>query len=358
MSNSPLLPEFSLPLYDHRTIFARRVGARKLVYLDHNAWIELRDLRTPRSAACLAVCHAAVERQKAIFPLAFPAVTEAIEIPDRATRLRHADLLDALSNGVTFRAPPILFNIEAEQACRWLINDEEVRVSREDIFTSLPYVASEGAITFPAGWTVEQVAQFIAALTDEPVMRRCRTLRYMAEQRDWGLEHAPMRKRYVHEMEQTRQRRLAAEAQPKQAAFAQALLDEREALVKHYLIPALTSVLLAEVGPRHAIKSLVELIARKGEGGKRRVGDLFAKMPIMDQHARLFALDAMEKARRPQPQDFYDVEHGTAAPIYADAFVTFDKRLARLVTNAGRGAAELVTSLVDLECWIEQHCAG
>ena len=78
---------------------------------------------------------------------------------------------------------------------------------------------------------------------------------------------------------------------------------------------------------------------------------------MMDQYARLLALDAMEVARRPRPQDFYDLDHGTVPPIYADAFVTLDNRLARLVRDAGRGSADLVTSLADLECWLKRHCA-
>ncbi len=312
------------------------------------------ELRTPEAIACLAACRAAVEGQKAVFPLAFPAVTEAIEIPARATRLRHADLLDALWNGVTLRSPQVLLRLEAEQAYRWLLNDEEIHVSREDVLTSLPDHLGEASVSFPADWTPEEISHFMTCLADES---RMRSIRYLAEQRNWGVDHTPMRERYVREMEKNRQQRLGNAAQPKQAAFSRALLGERVALVKQYLIPAARNALLSEVGPQRAAAVLEKLRARKGEGGERRVRDLFARMPMMDQYARLLALDAMEVARRPRAEDFYDFDHGTGPPIYGDAFVTRDKRLTRLVRDAGRGSADLVTSLADLERWLKRHCA-
>ncbi len=100
-----------------------------------------------------------------------------------------------------------------------------------------------------------------------------------------------------------------------------------------------------------------KLMESKGEGGKRRLRDLFDRMPIMGQHCRLLAADQMETARHPQPQDFYDFDHGTIPPIYSDAFVTFDNRLIGLIKKAARGKAELITTLAQLQGWIEATCA-
>lgn len=354
MTNSPTLEAFSRQVHDHRTIFATQVGQRKLVYLDHNAWIELRDLKTAEAVACLAACRWAVERQKVIFPLAYPAISEAIEIGDRTTRLLHADLLDSLSNGITFRSKRVLFKLEAVIAYRWLLKDEESHIPREDVLTSLPDYLGEGQLSFPAGWTPEMAAQLMTYLAHEPKLR---SVRFIAEQRDRGVDHVLIRERYVFEMEKNRQERLGNAGEMKQGKIQRALLRERLALVKQYVIPVGEDALFNEVVSQGAAAAFKQLKPRKGEGGNRRVRELFERMPMMDQHARLFALGAMEVRRRSQAQDFYDFDHGTVPPIYADAFVTLDKRLARLVEHAGRGSADLVTSLRELQRWLESQCA-
>lgn len=343
----------SLRISDHRRLYAARVGRRRLVYLDHNIWIELRDATTQGAVDCLEACRDAVAARGVLFPLALPAVTEAIEIRDRTTRLKHADLLDELSQGITFRSPVVLMRKEAELAYRWLFRGEQGVLPREECLTLVPGHLGEEAWTFPSGTPPEVIARFAHFIANEAPLR---TVRYIAEQRDWGADHADLRERFVREMIVMRERRLAATPQPKAAAFAEALRRERLALTNDYIIPACRDALLADVGPEGAAAAFEAFFARKGEGGERRLRAMFVRLPLLDQHARLMALDAMETSRRPQPQDFYDHEHATVPPVYAHLFATLDHRLARLVRDAGRGSAGFATSIPDLTRWVRTEC--
>jgi len=343
--------ELSLSVWIHnpRKIFAEHVQGRKLVYLDQNAWIELRDAKSPEAVRCLEVCRESVEHRQVIFPLAFPIVTEAIEIGDLETRLRHADLLDSLSTGITFRAPPVLFGLEAQNAYLWFYKGEDRQLSREEVFSYTIEFVGNHIVEFPPGFPPEAVSQYVAHTAND---ERMRSVRFVATQRDWKAGHAPMNEAYVRGMRNLRQRRPSQPRLPKKQTFARALLTERISLLKNFVAPAFTKSLIEEVGVDKLSEASRGYLAAKGEGGKKRIGQIFARMPMLDQHARLFALDAIEVARKPQAQDLFDIDHGTVPPIYSDAFVTLDNRLADLVRNAARGSAEIITSLSGLESWL------
>ncbi|WP_437769030.1 hypothetical protein WME77_19315 [Sorangium sp. So ce764] len=348
------LPSFSVSLYEPKEIYAEKIGSRKLVYLDHNVWINLRDARTAEAVACLDECQSAVARDKALFPLAFPAITEALEIPNREARLAHADLLDVLSHGITFRSTHVLFALEGRAAYRWFFKDDiDCSLPRNELFTNIPDHLGDGRLKFPPGWIPEKVEQLVSHVKNNPLMR---SVRFVAEQLDWAQEHVLMRDRYVREMEQVRLNLLAEPKLPKQAAFERALQRERVSILNSFVVPEFTGTLASEVGVLGIKDAMKQLLERKGEGSSRRLKEVFRRIPALDQYARILALDAIERSRHPVAQDFYDIEHGSAPPVYTDAFVTMDHRLARLVRDAGRGKATLLTSLPDLTNWLRANC--
>lgn len=349
---SDMTAAFSLPLHDPKAVHAERVSGRKIVYFDHNVWIELRDARNGNAIACLDFCRAAVERAKVVLPLAFPAVTEAIEIPDLSTRLAHADLLDSLSSGVTFRSSQVLMGLEARLAYQWLFKDQqESMVPEDEVFTSLPNYLGDASMDFPSGWSREDATRMVR---DVAADSKVRSVRFVAEQRDWRKDHEDLRERYVREMERVRAELARAPRQQKQAVLARLLEDERVSLMKLHVIPECSKQLISEVGLQGAGAAFKQIAARKGLGGSKRVKEIFKRMPMMDQHARIFAHNAKETGRRPREQDFFDFDHGTAPPIYSDAFATLDGRLATLVREAGRGRAQVLCSLAEITEWLRR----
>ena len=355
IDNDPL-PAVAVPFYDPQQVYAEKIGTRKIVYLDHNVWIDLRDAKTPETKECVALCRTVVSRGAVIFPLAFTAITEAIEISDRCLRLAHADLLDELSSGVTFRSLPILFGLESRIAYRWLYkSDSTCAVRRAEVFTCIPDHLGNGRLDFPVGWSARKVQEFTDYFASNPTTR---SVRFIAEQRDWANDHVAMREKYVREMEQVRTNRAAEPKLQKQATFERALFRERSSLMQSYIIPECTNALLAEVGPAGLQDALAKLRAEKGDGSKRRVKELFRMLPMLDQHARIHALGAVDAGRKPTPQDFDDIEHGTAPPVHADVFVTMDRRLGRLVAEAGRGTSTVLSNIGELTRWLQQATVG
>jgi hypothetical protein len=122
--------------------------------------------------------------------------------------------------------------------------------------------------------------------------------------------------------------------------------------MESFIIPECTSALLGEVGPAGIQTAFDKLKAKKGDGSKRRIKEVFRMLPMLDQHARIHALGVVDAGRKPRPQDFFDIEHGTAPPVYADVFVTMDTRLRTLVAEAGRGRATGLSSIGELTSWL------
>lgn len=330
-------------VFDPRRVYQDRVASRALVYLDNNVWIELRDASSAAALDCVAACHDAVLNGRVLFPLAFPAISEALEIVDTGARLRHCELLDRLSHGVTFRASQCLFDLEADRACGWLFTGEHVPVTRAEVFTSVPDHLAASVLSIPSGSTREMMDDLIAHLNSDPKMR---SVSVHAEDPNWRTRHERVVARYVLEMTELRADRRSLPRLAKRDARRRALSNERIALLQSHFGRAMREVQQARPS------AMWDFIAENGEGGNERVEALFARMPMLDQFARLMARDAMEISRKPQAQDFYDMEHGTIPPIYSDAFVTSDNRLASMVRSSRRGTAEMIGNLAGLLAWL------
>jgi hypothetical protein len=223
-------------------------------------------------------------------------------------------------------------------------------LNQMEVFSVVPDHIGDEHLNFPAGWTIEKVKN-LARFLDED--RRATGVRALAETDAWAIKHATSNAQYVQAMRSRRvQRRDQRGMCSKQARKQRALLDERLALVSSYLVPARRRVL--ERLSRDSARDSWDVLATKSECGLNGLADLFPKMPLLDQHARLYAQDAMEVERVPEHQDFFDVDHGSIPPIFSDAFVTLDHRLANFVQHAGRGRATILRSLEDLARWINR----
>lgn len=349
-SNEPTLPEMIVRAYDPKQIYGERIGARRLVYLDNNVWIELRDVASQEAKLCRELCERLVHSNKVLFPLAFPSITEAIDIPDASTRATHCSLLDDLSNGVTFRTPNVLLGLEAQKAAEWFFLGRDSALDRTEVFTSVPDHLGEFSFRIPAGWPASMVRKFQEDMANEP---RLRSVRFIAEQGGWKERHASNLERYVRLMQEVRERQNTRPKLPKKQEFARALQEERVELLRIYVLSGGVAHLERLLGAEEARVRIHEVGRSQGDGGPERIRALFARMPMMDQSAHMHAHDTMESSRKPQRQDFFDMDHATAPPVYADAFVTMDRRLATFVRNAKRGRATLISSLAELHRWLE-----
>lgn len=145
----PTLPAFKLRMFDPGEVFAQYVDGRRVVYLDNNIWIDLRDAENDEAVSCRDACKRVVADGRAIFPLSYGSVTEVLTNPSRDARERQADLMDALSLGVTFRSPVVVNILETETAYRVFYKREAAVGRRREVFTMIPEHLGTGWMHFP-----------------------------------------------------------------------------------------------------------------------------------------------------------------------------------------------------------------
>lgn len=352
------LPAFSIRQFNPEKIYAEHVDGRRVIYLDNNIWIDLRDGKTDEARACRAACQRAVDEGRVIFPLSYGAVSEVMHNPSKDARERQADLMDALSLGVTFRAPHVVYALEGEAAYRYFYrNDTTPAVSRSQVFTLIPDHIGDGRLEFPAGWKPDAVAKFLGFMQREAGWRSVR----------WYVDHLDHEEivenhqlgRYESAMaEVVAKQRELARGESKTKVRARLLTQERVALFKQHVLPAIRRAMIREVGVERIAEESDRVLREHGEGGPERLAQVFrAATPSLELLAQLFAARALDTKGKPKATDFWDTEHASVAPAYADAFVTADGGLRTLLLGLKRKRpdlrADILGSVRALLRWLE-----
>ncbi|MCE7890789.1 MAG: hypothetical protein DYH12_14025 [Sorangiineae bacterium PRO1] len=349
------LPAFSVRQFDPKKIYAEHVDGRRVIYLDSNIWIDLRDAKTDEARACREACGLAVDEGRAIFPLSYGSISEVMHNPSKEARERQADLMDALSLGVTFRAPHVVHALEGEAAYRYFYRNDSTPVSRSEVFTLVPDHVGDGRLEFPAGWKATDVARFLDYMQSETGWR---TVRWLVDH----LDHEEIARNhqlghYESSMAEvvTKQRELAR-GESKKKVRARLLTEARVELFNQHVLPAIRRALIRDVGLDRMVEESERVQEEHGEGGPGRLAVVFqAATPSLELRAQLFAARALDTNGRPKATDFWDTEHASVAPIHADAFVTADGGLRTMLRAqkklSGRMRAEILGSVHDLACW-------
>lgn len=351
------LPAFSVRQFEPEKIYAEHVDGRRVIYLDNNIWIDLRDAKTDEAYVCRGACLRAVDEGRAIFPLSYGAVSEVLHNPSKEARERQADVMDALSLGVTFRAPHVVYALEGEAAYGYFYrNDTTAAVSRSQVFTLIPDHIGDGRLEFPAGWRPDDVAKFLGFMQREASWR---TLRWHVDH----LDHEEIAKhhqlgRYESAMaEVVAKQRELARGESKTKVRARLLTQERVALFNQHVLPALRRALIRDVGIERIAEESDRVLREHGDGGPERLAQVFrAATPSLELLAQLFAARALDTNGKPKATDFWDTEHASVSPVYSDAFVTADGGLRTLLrTQRERSVdmrAEILGSVHDLARWL------
>jgi hypothetical protein len=123
----------------------KKVAQHKLVYLDMNYWIILRDVLLGRrtdaeSLSLLSKLRLDVRKDKIICPISSSVIMEMLKQQDIETRMKTAELIDELSVGVTL-------------VC------EEERIETE--ISHFIYSQSDGNYNYPLNWLIWSKLCFI-----------------------------------------------------------------------------------------------------------------------------------------------------------------------------------------------------
>lgn len=345
------LPSFELEPFLSGEIFSQRVGTRSLAYLDHNIWIDLRDCASPEAERCLRASLDAVDRGRVLFPLSVAAVTETLEIDDDACRIRQAELLDKLSHGVCLRPPEFIFKSEAKVAFRAFFCNEPTTVPRHEVYSTVTEFLGTAVLAFPAGWTAENAAKMIELVKNAPQLH---SVAFFAEHIKLKQRHAQPLQDYVQGMSRGIAEARQMPAANKQQRFAKLLHGERESLIKRYVLPAFSRLIDETYGTDKVAHAVTLAETMHGDGGPKRIKEIFKVMPAMDVRAHLLAMSLHDDQRIPEPQDFWDMQHACAAPSYSDVFATRDSRLRQLLEKI-EPRAQLIGNIEDLTQWVMQQ---
>lgn len=362
--SSILLPAHRVRVFDPVEVYRSRIGSRMVVYLDTNIWIELRDAPTTEAARCRDTCHRAVTTGRAIFPVSYASVSEVLENPVDGLRTKQADLMDALSLGVTFRNPTHVYALEGEAAYRFVFHGEPAQLRREEAFTSLPDHIGDGHLDFPDGWRAADVEKFVSLYKTSGAC----SVR-------WLVDHGePVKVRAGHSSVETYAERMDAQRTAQRAHLAKGkadgrvdreglVHDERVALFKAHVLPAMRNAGLSELGLQRTIELVRSFREREGDGSRRRLREVFrAAAPALEVLAHVFGRRALDPQRKTKRQDFWDTEHAGLAPVYADAFVTADGGLNEVLRLGERrppaARATLLQSVAALDAWLCQAESG
>jgi 2-keto-4-pentenoate hydratase len=107
----------------------------------------------------------------------------------------------------------------------------------------------------------------------------------------------------------------------------------------------------------HVARAAAIAVAGEGRWTDKDASKLLrAIAPSLELAAQLFARRSLQVKRTLTSQDFWDTEHATLAPVYADAFVSDDRSLMAVLRESRRSAganAALLNGPADLLAWLQ-----
>ncbi len=334
-------------LVDPAVVFQERVGSRVVVYLDHNAWIELRDCRDLAATEAARLARRGVSDGRLIFPCSYASVSELMHVQVQADRERQAELMDELSNGVSFRLRNFVYEEEGKAIYRHFAGEADAAIHT---FTRIVNWVGEGGLEFVPGTPVEAIPQLAEAMT-------ALTLRWLVDHLDTDqIRTRHSQTDYPVRMNAQHDARWAAAAGERRLERTAVLTSERLALFEQHLRGAIQRAMLAGVGPEEHQRRLDDYRRRRGDGSAKRLGKILRKYaPAVEVSAQVFAGRQMQQTRRTSQQDFWDIEHAASGFAYSDVFVTLDGGLAALLGPPWmpRSAkAQLVTTMQGLRDYL------
>jgi hypothetical protein len=353
-----VLPAHTVTPFDPAQVFSEHVGGRKVVYLDNNIWIDLRDELTEPAKRCREACLRAVGDKRAIFPVSWASISELLELPPPALRAKQADVMDGLCGSVTFRNAAVIQRLEAEDVFAHLFFGLARTDRRAEAFTLLPDYTTDGVgrLSFPEGLRPEQVERYVSmwrSREENPAMR----VRWMVDHLDHeqALRNHERANGYGPEMDERRaahREHLGVE----RVSRSKAAHEERVYMFNTSVLPVIRRELPKLLQrPRETIRRMTELHSNENARIFRRA--FRAAAPLMETMTQIFARQAQDVTRTTERQDFWDVEHAALPYAYADAFVTADGGLGevlRLGEYRPPSARTLVlSSLEDLTTWLD-----
>ncbi len=338
-----------------RAAYRAHVAGRSIAYLNTEVWIQIGRTGDELAVRCRSLCETGVRRKRVIFPLSYAACSELVQqapSPSRANRVR---LMQALSEGISFRDRATVRLIEVEAALPLLLGEKPAEPDVSRLFAGVKECFSDMADPNPMwGCSIPDAVLWRARHADilkslEDYVRLCDAFKKHEESKPFFDSHyETLAGSIVGAAEASRDRSGKIN---RQRAFTR----EAAASILH-AVPALRSAL--EKRPPEETRRVSER-ARNDPGGPDRLREWLPSMPSVANEAELFGQRVAEPGRKHQGRnDFWDIEHAIVPAAYSDVWVTLDQNLAALVRRCDtpiRRGCRVLASLEELHEWLSEH---
>lgn len=335
------------------SVYEERVKHSRTVYLDTNIWSDLSEAKTGTAQEALRLATELVISRRVIFPLSYALVTEFLKRERNIDSERQADLMDLLSDGVTFRGWKHILDLEALSVFEYMVSRPSSDRCKQ-LFTLIPCYVADGGIMFPEGWTQKGADDFMETLRQRAVPG-LRFLQQHMQTSHYVATHQSTDDKYVREI--SRKRREASDwARDASGKLNAAKLREEEHtfVFKTYIMQNLPRLVGLE-GMLLVSQNLTTIAPKPGRSPLRR---LVERMPSTWLSCEINVQATLAVGSETEKQHYYDHEHAALAVAYADAFVTSDGELVdtlrrirtsdRYSCTIVRGISGLLTYLDDL----------
>jgi hypothetical protein len=334
-------------LVDVARVYSELIAGRSVIYLDTNVWIALAHARTDEARQCLSQCRDAQRARLAIFPVSYASISELIEQASSPSQISRCGLMDALSEGISFRQQDAIRLNEARNALRILLGLGPEPCDRTRVFSYVLEAFGDATVSFTAEWTDEMVANFIDYCWSSGAVTTLKWLLSRPDVGEWRHEHLESEQTDQSKFEDVLRRAInqhrTKDGKPHRG---RALNEERQYYFRNMVVPLLSSIARAD-----ELKQAAPRIQQILAGHKELLDSVMLAMPTVDVASRLLAERIMNPSRPYKPEDFWDVEHAANAYVYSDAFCSLDGGLLHALHASGsttRSSCELLGSLSDL----------
>jgi len=309
------------------------VQGRKVIYLDHNFWIDLTDERSSLARECRLACLEAVDAGLAIFPVSLAELHEVQGVEKETSRRNMAELMESLSLNIAMRSIDELISQEAWGSAMVLTGTRDLVAVKEAIrqraFVGVHAFAGDQVLRY------DGISQG-GALELADMLRRAVTV-------TWVVSHHPTRdfSDQIAKFLDHFNRPLVG-MPPLRARHK----EERRNALQAQVFP----VWRAMVSPHEMLGQPLQWKSGSLEYEIQNVlekpSKAFSVMPELDSWASCMASINYNRQRKVVWSDFWDIEHITAS-TYADAFVCQDLFVGDMLSRI-QGRPRLVQTLSGL----------
>src|SRR5947207_4812335 len=133
----------TFPVGTPSEVYHAHIRGRRVLYLDHNIWIDFADRKTSLADEVLDLARLAVNAGLLVCPVSYPALTELLKQGKNVSSTRQAHVMDALSCGVSMRAERHVIDLEVGLAHKFMCGDAAIAV-KDEMFTAVGCYLADG----------------------------------------------------------------------------------------------------------------------------------------------------------------------------------------------------------------------